>query len=944
MIAGLTNHLWQSTLFVIAAAIVAFALRKNGAAVRHRIWLAASLKFFLPFSLLMSLGSVLPWPASIATRGGVSPAPALSVAVDQIAQPFSDDVLVGSTTATTPKTTNWASMILIGTWASGLAIVGLMRLRGWRRIRSAVRGSVPVELATEHVSPDLKVRATTALLEPGVVGLWRPVLLVPAGIERQLTRAQLDAVLAHEFCHVQRRDNLTSAIHMVVEAVFWFHPLVWFVGARLVEERERACDEYVLRVCGEPATYAESILSVCKLYVESPVACVSGVSGADLKRRIAAIVSNRVGVQLNIARRIVLITAAALAVLLPLAAGALVAPLRATASSAGQNPALTAGAGFEVVSIKPCDPNSPPTIGGTPGRRGYPAWVPQTSPGHVVWTCATLAQLIDQAYVDREHPLLNVAASTRTDSLQGKRVRGGPSWVDTEKFAIEAKIPADASQGAGGNSPQVLTTLPPSIGQSLRAMLEDRFQLKVHRATEQQDMYALTIAKAGLNKERMQETKPGDCVTSAEYFAADPATQRNLRICGRYEVTTTSWIFSGNSLRQLSQALSSMMDLYVQDKSGVDGTFNFVVDFSAVSDALLGDDRFIDAVSRLGLKLDRTKGPAEYVQIDSAQKPKPNFAVVGSALPQLGMQTKFDVVSIKPCNGTAPAGTGRSAAPWNAQISPGYAHWDCVQLIELIDQAYAGGGNLFFAGAGNQLLNMNQPDPLRQRAFGPKRVRGGPSWVENEKFTIEVRLSDSRVRTRDENLAYMRAALPASMRAMLEDRFQLKVHRASEEQPMYALTVAKSGLDKNKVREVAAENCVAVTQLTSRDNLADQPPVCSGGNTTFPAGNRRSVYSGTTFALFTVGLSRLMDRFVLDRTGLAGTYAFALEFAPDSTTPGAGPAPPPAGFAGRPAAERPPGDGPTIFKALDTLGLKLEATKGLAEYIQIDSVQKPRPN
>ena len=52
--------------------------------------------------------------------------------------------------------------------------------------------------------------------------------------------------------HVRCRDNLATVIHMAVEVVFWFHPLVWWLGARLMEERERACDEEVLRNGGEP--------------------------------------------------------------------------------------------------------------------------------------------------------------------------------------------------------------------------------------------------------------------------------------------------------------------------------------------------------------------------------------------------------------------------------------------------------------------------------------------------------------------------------------------------------------------------------------------------------------------------------------------------------------------------------------------------------------------
>ena len=115
-----------------------------------------------------------------------------------------------------------------------------------------------------------QIRSSPGLLEPGVVGLFRPILLLPAGIAERLQPPQLEAVLAHELCHVRRRDNLTSAIHMIVEAVFWFHPLVWWIGARLVEERERACDEAVLSLAMQPHDYAEGILNVCKSYWNRP--------------------------------------------------------------------------------------------------------------------------------------------------------------------------------------------------------------------------------------------------------------------------------------------------------------------------------------------------------------------------------------------------------------------------------------------------------------------------------------------------------------------------------------------------------------------------------------------------------------------------------------------------------------------------------------------------
>ena len=117
------------------------------------------------------------------------------------------------------------------------------------------------------------------------------MLLWPDGISKYLDDAHLEAILAHEIWHVRYRDNLAAAMHMVVEAVFWFHPIVWWLGARLVEERERACDEGVLSMGSTPHVYAEGILKTCEFCVESSLACVSGVTGADLRKRIVHIMS-----------------------------------------------------------------------------------------------------------------------------------------------------------------------------------------------------------------------------------------------------------------------------------------------------------------------------------------------------------------------------------------------------------------------------------------------------------------------------------------------------------------------------------------------------------------------------------------------------------------------------------------------------------------------------
>ena len=205
MISPWINHLWQSTVFAIAAGLFTIAFRKNRAQVRYWLWLSASLKFLLPFSLLMSLGNHLEWPSSeksITTQD-------VSLAMVQITQPFPNTL---SLVPHTQSAADWIPIAVLGVWACGFAVLVLIRFRGWLRIRAAARSSTRIDIPAT-----VEVRSCPGLAEPGVIGLWRPILLLPVDILKSLTPSQTDAVLAHELCHVRRRDNLFAALHMITE-------------------------------------------------------------------------------------------------------------------------------------------------------------------------------------------------------------------------------------------------------------------------------------------------------------------------------------------------------------------------------------------------------------------------------------------------------------------------------------------------------------------------------------------------------------------------------------------------------------------------------------------------------------------------------------------------------------------------------------------------------
>ena len=326
---AIANHVWQSTLFAAAVALVVVVCRRFGPRARYGLWLAASGKFLIPFSILSTAGR------RFGQRAAVPIAPPFSFAIGHVNEPFSSELFssIAPPRAVTHPV-DWMSLAIWGLWAIwavGALCIVVRWVRGIRQVRAAVREALPCAYVAA-----VPVKSSSTIPEPSVVGVFRPVILLPDGIDTHLTPLQLTSVLLHEMAHVRRRDNLTGLIHRAVEVLFWFHPLVWWMGARLDDERERACDEDVLRRGIEPKAYAESILRICELYLTSPVPFASGITASSLRRRIEDIMTGQTAPQLTLARRAVLASAGLVALASPFVAG-LVAQTTPT-----RNPALRA--------------------------------------------------------------------------------------------------------------------------------------------------------------------------------------------------------------------------------------------------------------------------------------------------------------------------------------------------------------------------------------------------------------------------------------------------------------------------------------------------------------------------------------------------------------------------------------------------------------------------
>jgi bla regulator protein blaR1 len=596
---ALGDHLWQSTVVALVAALLTMALRKNHARARYWIWLAASLKFLVPFSWFVVLGNHLSWrsPAGTTTT-------ALYYTVEEFSRPFTQSVAAPAKwELTSASPTHLLPPVLIAIWAGGFLAVLLGWCVRWRRISAEVQKATLLEHGREFealrrmqreagVTSPLELRLSRSTLEPGIFGIARPVLLWPEGISQRLNDSQLQAVIAHELWHVRRRDNLAAVFHMLVEAIFWFHPLVWWVGARLIDERERACDEEVLASGSERQTYAESILKVCEFCVGSPLACVSGVTGADLKKRMVHIMSEQVAGKLDLTRRFLLAAVAVAVIAAPLVFGIFHATT-VRAQSQDENAASNSSAAVSA-NITPSELSTPTYAGSKThmtrmmiGPKGFDA------------RNATLRALIQEAY-----------------QVQANQITGGPGWLDTAAFDVDVKT--GKSSASDANPEKLMAEHVALIRSMLQALLADRAKLALHTATKDLETYSLTIADNG---PKLQPAPAGESDEPKEQGAMHMGRQQMRMQIGGNQVYGIG--AQSTSLDDFAQQLSRQLGTPVINKTGLHGRYDFNLQWSDANGGSNGSEpSILDAVQeQLGLKLEPQKAPTQVLVIDHIQNP-----------------------------------------------------------------------------------------------------------------------------------------------------------------------------------------------------------------------------------------------------------------------------------------------------------------------------------
>ena len=589
----------KGTVVLALGLIGAWFARRSRAAVRHAV-LASAFSVLLALPIVSVLATPVPIAVPVAT-GDSNIWPLF----DYVSVPSSGAPATGRFSAAAAKSglaLPPVSTMLLWGWFLGTAFFMIPIVRGLLQIRSLRRFGLPWRHA-QGARRRVEVLLHKSLPGPMTCGVLNPVIILPADAQCW-DKQDLERALVHELEHVRRYDWAIHCLARVACAAYWFHPLVWIAWRQLALEAERSCDDAVLR-SSEATAYADQLVGLARrrsVVGRSPALAMANRS--DLAARIGALLdgSQRRGPVGALVVAAACIAAAAIVLTM--------SPLRMVA--APQPPATPPAQDipkWDAVSIKRCTSAPVAPVEG----QGAGA---SASPDRVTLSCLTVANLIQQAYVAFAGGHRNLSAyPVNTERL--------PAWADSERYTIEAR--AQASPG----SQEMLH------GPMLQALLEDRFALKIHPETRPGLAYALIVGKAGLKLPPFEEgsctpvslLKPLNVPISAIPNPCKPAWQTKGP-----NVTLDEPGFDMDSFAALIGRFAGL-DGPVINNTGASGRFNFHLQFVSTAkpgpgSAPATDDppfaSIFTAVEQLGLKLEATKGPHQFLVVDHVERPTEN--------------------------------------------------------------------------------------------------------------------------------------------------------------------------------------------------------------------------------------------------------------------------------------------------------------------------------
>jgi len=591
----LVHFLWQG----LSIAVLYAGVRRGMARASNpnaRYLLACAALAAMVAAPLVTWGLMQPWgaiPDSAYRIRGTPPAPSTIAVITTL--PAS--VRTARSSARPAEFLPWVVIV----WFAGAAAFWVRLAGGWvvaARMRSMLVREAPPEWqeilrklgARIGLSRSVRLLVSALVQAPAVVGWLRPVVLVPVGALGGLPAEHLEALLLHELAHIRRHDYLVNMLQSVAEALLFYHPAVWWVSGHIRAERELCCDDVAVSVSGDALTYARALAQL-ESYRPAHLSAAVAANGGSLPGRIARLLGqSRPTVRTALGPGVL-----AVAILLGAAAYGLF----------GQSDAHPA---FQVASIK-----RNPSVWSEPTHHAM--GVGYHPGGRLTAVNAPVMLLIQRAY-----------------AVQAFQVVGGPPWINTDGYDIEAK--------PEGN------TDPKHMWLMLQTLLADRFKLALHRETRDLPVYELTAGKSG---PKLPAPKEADCVSF-------PPGTPPRHVPGKVDCGYVTGPFSGYTaglldirgskvhMADLIRELAITLGRPVLDKTGFTGEFDLNLSFTA-DEATMGlpgsggpgdpggtrlptdpnrPNIFAALEEQLGLKLVPAKGPVEVLVIDHVERPTAN--------------------------------------------------------------------------------------------------------------------------------------------------------------------------------------------------------------------------------------------------------------------------------------------------------------------------------
>jgi hypothetical protein len=117
----------------------------------------------------------------------------------------------------------------------------------------------------------IHLRMTARKISPMVMGLLKPVVILPVSVLSGLNPEQVEAILIHEPAHIRRYDHVVMIIQSIATQVLFFHPLAWYLSAELDRERENCCDDLVMKIFPNPINYIKALTMIQELHLSGPI-------------------------------------------------------------------------------------------------------------------------------------------------------------------------------------------------------------------------------------------------------------------------------------------------------------------------------------------------------------------------------------------------------------------------------------------------------------------------------------------------------------------------------------------------------------------------------------------------------------------------------------------------------------------------------------------------